>query len=196
MKFLTAERLHHLFLDQTVEDTDIRHHTGHWINGAMDRHKAVPFGTLPAILQPRERVTARDAGDVEPGRRHISIQIFILIQPNRVERADGFLPIQLGPEDACKVFRRGNPAFEVGHIQVQILMVKFFEHIEQDALQLLKNPGDQTKMQEIVTLADDAYHGVDVNGDGQIDPVAGEAGALTAYLQGQLMATLSLVPNA
>jgi hypothetical protein len=40
-----------------------------------------------------------------------------------------------------------------------------------------------------------AYHGVDVNGDGQIDPVAGEAGALTAYLQGQLMATLSLAPN-
>jgi serine/threonine protein kinase len=67
--------------------------------------------------------------------------------------------------------------------------------IEQDALQLLKNPADQTKIQEIVRLADDAYHGVDVNGDGQIDPVAGEAGALTAYLQGQLMATLSLAPN-
>jgi hypothetical protein len=35
-----------------------------------------------------------------------------------------------------------------------------------------------------------------VNGDGQIDPVAGEAGALTAYLQGQLMTTLSLAPGA
>ena len=68
--------------------------------------------------------------------------------------------------------------------------------IEQDALQLLKNPGDQTKVQEIVTLADDAYHGIDVNGDGQIDPVAGEAGALTAYLQGQMMATLSFTPSA
>jgi hypothetical protein len=67
--------------------------------------------------------------------------------------------------------------------------------IEQDALQLLKNHADQAKIQEIVRLADDAYHGVDVNGDGQIDPVAGEAGALTAYLQGQLMATLSLAPN-
>ena len=67
--------------------------------------------------------------------------------------------------------------------------------IEQDALQLLKNPTDSTKIQEIATLADDAYHGVDANGDGQIDPVAGEAGALTAYLQGQLMATLSLVPS-
>ncbi len=68
--------------------------------------------------------------------------------------------------------------------------------IEQDALQLLKNPTDSPKIQEIATLADDAYHGVDANGDGQIDPVAGEAGALTAYLQGQLMATLSLVPSA
>src|SRR5437660_12791792 len=59
--------------------------------------------------------------------------------------------------------------------------------IEQDALQLIKNPADQTKVQEIVTLADDTYHGVDVNGDGQIDPVAGEARTLTAYLQRQLM---------
>jgi hypothetical protein len=48
----------------------------------------------------------------------------------------------------------------------------------------------------MVTFADDAYHGVDVNGDGRIDPVTREAGALTAYLQGQLMATLSLAPGA
>jgi hypothetical protein len=67
--------------------------------------------------------------------------------------------------------------------------------LDQDTLQLLKNSADQAKIQEIVRLADDAYHGVDINGDGQIDPVAGEAGALTAYLQGQLMATLSLAPN-
>jgi hypothetical protein len=67
--------------------------------------------------------------------------------------------------------------------------------IEQDALYLLKNPADLAKVQEMVTFADDAYHGVDVNGDGQIDPVTGEAGALTAYLQGQLMATLSLAPG-
>jgi len=36
---------------------------------------------------------------------------------------------------------------------------------------------------------------VDANGDGQIDPVVGEAGALTAYLQGQLMSTISLAPG-
>jgi hypothetical protein len=67
--------------------------------------------------------------------------------------------------------------------------------IDQDALNLRKNPADLAKVQEIAMLADAAYHGVDVNGNGQIDPVVGEAGALTAYLQGQLMPTLSLAPR-
>ena len=68
--------------------------------------------------------------------------------------------------------------------------------IEQDALHLRGNPADLTPVQEIVRLADNAYHGVDANSDGQIETIAGEAGALTAYLQGQLMATLSLTPKA
>jgi Anti-sigma-K factor rskA, C-terminal len=68
--------------------------------------------------------------------------------------------------------------------------------IEQDALLLHTHPTDLTPVQEIVRLADDAFHGVDVNGDGQIDPVKGEAGAVTAFLQGQLMATVSLTPGA
>jgi hypothetical protein len=34
-----------------------------------------------------------------------------------------------------------------------------------------------------------------VNGDGHIDPVAGEGGAITAFQQGQLIATLMLSPN-
>jgi serine/threonine protein kinase len=68
--------------------------------------------------------------------------------------------------------------------------------IEQDALKLQAHPTDVTAIQAVTTLADYAYHGVDVNGNGQIDPVAGEAGALTAYVQGQLMATLSLAPPA
>ena len=67
--------------------------------------------------------------------------------------------------------------------------------IDQDALNLRKNPADLAKVQEIAMLADAAYHGVDTNGNGQIDPVVGEAGALTAYLQGQLMPTLSLAPR-
>jgi len=67
--------------------------------------------------------------------------------------------------------------------------------INQDVLNLRKGPADLTKVQEIAMLADAAYHGVDANGDGQIDPVVGEAGALTAYLQGQLMSTISLAPG-
>jgi serine/threonine protein kinase len=64
--------------------------------------------------------------------------------------------------------------------------------IQQDLLQLQAQPTDQSTIQQIVTLADNSYHGVDVNGDGQIDPVPGEAGAITAYQQGQLMATVTL----
>jgi len=67
--------------------------------------------------------------------------------------------------------------------------------IDGDTVTLLQHPTELTKVPEIVMLAGYAYHGVDVNGDGRIDPVAGEAGAITAYLQGQLMATLPLVPG-
>jgi len=67
--------------------------------------------------------------------------------------------------------------------------------IDQDAFNLRKNPADLTKVQEIVMLADAAYYGVDANGNGQIDPVVGEAGALTAYQQGQLMPSISLAPR-
>ncbi len=67
--------------------------------------------------------------------------------------------------------------------------------INQDVLNLHKDPADLTKVQEIARLADTAYHGVDSNSDGQIDPVVGEAGALTAYQQGQLMSSISLAPG-
>jgi hypothetical protein len=68
--------------------------------------------------------------------------------------------------------------------------------IEHDVLLLRAHPTNLASIQEITSLADDIYHGIDVNGDGQIDPVVGEAGALSAYLQGQLMATLILFPSA
>jgi serine/threonine protein kinase len=64
--------------------------------------------------------------------------------------------------------------------------------IDQDAFLLQTHPTDVPKVEEIVKLADYAYYGVDVNGDGQIDPAPGEAGAKTAFQQGQLIATLSL----
>jgi hypothetical protein len=64
--------------------------------------------------------------------------------------------------------------------------------IDQDAVLLRTHPTDVAKVEHIVKLADYAYHGVDVNGDGQIDPVPEEAGAITAFQQGQLIATLTL----
>jgi serine/threonine protein kinase len=67
--------------------------------------------------------------------------------------------------------------------------------IDQDALILRTHPTDVSKVKEIVRLADYAYHGVDVNGDGQIDSIPGEGGAISAFKQGQLIATLSFNSN-
>src|SRR5216683_1438733 len=80
-----------------------------------------------------------------------------------------------------------------GLVQIALSNIKgWVTTINQDVLNLRKDPADLTKVQEIAMLADAAYHGVDANSDGQIDPVVGEAGALTAYLQGQLMSSISL----
>ncbi|HEX7737756.1 MAG TPA: zinc ribbon domain-containing protein [Ktedonobacteraceae bacterium] len=68
--------------------------------------------------------------------------------------------------------------------------------IDQDALTLLNNPSSQASVSAISALADHAFHGVDSNGNGQIESIAGEEGAATAYLRGQLMATLTLIPLA
>ena len=64
--------------------------------------------------------------------------------------------------------------------------------VDNDALQLLADPTNTNLIPEIVSLSDHAYHGFDQNGNGTIEPVVGEAGALTAYTQGQLMALLNL----
>jgi serine/threonine protein kinase len=61
-----------------------------------------------------------------------------------------------------------------------------------DLIGLQKTPSDTSKIAEIVTLAGDAYTGVDTNKNGNIEPVDGEGGAVTAYQQAQLMATLTL----
>jgi serine/threonine protein kinase len=63
-----------------------------------------------------------------------------------------------------------------------------------DLVGLQKTPGDTTKVAEIVTLSADAYTGVDANNNGQIEAIEGEGGAVTAYLEAQLMATLILAP--
>jgi len=66
------------------------------------------------------------------------------------------------------------------------------QQINGDALQLLANPSATAQVAEIVSRSDHAYHGFDQNGNGTIEPIVGEAGAVTAYTQGQLMATLTL----
>lgn len=64
--------------------------------------------------------------------------------------------------------------------------------IDHDVEGLLANPGNTGNIQEIVTLSDHVLNGVDLNNDGQVDPVPGEAGAVTAYNHGQFMAILPL----
>jgi hypothetical protein len=83
-----------------------------------------------------------------------------------------------------------------GHVAICLENMKgWITTIDQDAQALLNNPTDTAKVQEIVTLANHAYNGFDANGDGSIDPIPGEGGAVTAYFHGQLMAALVLAPG-
>ncbi len=109
-----------------------------------------------------------------------------------VAGAEEHAALALSQKDATSVMRQHAVLMDVALSNI----IRRLTTIEQDVLHLQAQPTDLSSIQEITTLADDAYHGVDVNGDGQIDPVVGEAGALTAYQQGQLMATLSLASSA
>jgi hypothetical protein len=83
-----------------------------------------------------------------------------------------------------------------GHVAICLENMKgWITTIDQDALALLNNPTDTTKVQEIVKLANNALNGIDLDGDESIDPVPGEGGAVTAYFHGQLMAALVLAPG-
>jgi hypothetical protein len=65
--------------------------------------------------------------------------------------------------------------------------------INEEALKILADPTiAANEVAELVSLSDRAYRGFDQNGDGKTAPIVGEAGALTAYTSGQLMATLTL----
>jgi hypothetical protein len=66
--------------------------------------------------------------------------------------------------------------------------------VDRDAAALAADPTQTGTIAEIVSLTDRAYHGIDTNGDEQVDPVIGEAGAVTAYAHSQLMASLALSP--
>jgi len=83
-----------------------------------------------------------------------------------------------------------------GHVEICITNIQgWVTTVDNDAIDLLAHPDHAFKVQEIVTLSDHAYHGVALNGDEQILPVPGGGGAITAYLHGQLMATMTLAPG-
>lgn len=115
---------------------------------------------------------------------------FGLLGKGYIAGAEEHASLALSQKDATSVMHQHAALMEIALSNV----TGWVTTIEQDLLRLHGHPTDLSSLQEITTLADNAYHGVDVNGDGQIDPVPGEAGALTAYQQGQLMATLFLTP--
>jgi hypothetical protein len=79
------------------------------------------------------------------------------------------------------------------HVKIAVANIEgWVTTIEQDAINLVNNPNDPSKVAEVVRLADRTYHGVDLDGDESIDPVPGEAGAVTAYEHTQLMVSLDL----
>ncbi len=116
---------------------------------------------------------------------------FGLLGKGFVSGAEEHASLALSQPDATSVMRLHAGLMDIGLSNITTWVTT----IEQDVLHLRAHPTNLASIQGITILADDAYHGVDVNGDGQIDPVVGEGGALTAYLQGQLMATLSVVPG-
>lgn len=81
-----------------------------------------------------------------------------------------------------------------GHVEIATTNITgWATTIDLDALNLLANPNDSASITDVVKLAAQTYNGVDANGNGHIDPIPGEAGAVTAYQQGQLMAQLPLI---
>ena len=68
--------------------------------------------------------------------------------------------------------------------------------IDQDAQSLLTNPNDTNRAHDMLMLSERALNGIDLNHNGHVDPVKGEAGANSAYLAGQAMAGLTLLPAA
>lgn len=79
------------------------------------------------------------------------------------------------------------------HVEIATSNIKgWVSTVNQDALNLRAHPSDTSHVAEIVAFSDHAYHGL-AGPDGQVNPVPGEAGAITAYAHGQFMAGLPLV---
>jgi serine/threonine protein kinase len=111
------------------------------------------------------------------------------------EEKSGYVPgalshtsLAVTVSDASAPMRAHAPSVEaaLGNIQTWDTILL------RDLVGLLKTPSDTTKAPEIVTLANNAFAGVDANNNGQIEATQGEGGAVTAYQQAQQMATLAL----
>ena len=117
---------------------------------------------------------------------------FGLLNKGYIAGAEEHASLALSQSDATTIMRQHADLMDLSLTNIS----QWVTTIEQDLLSLRAHPGDLTSLSQIATLADNALHGVDTNGDGQIDPVVGEAGAITAFQQGELMATLTLTPAA
>lgn len=73
-------------------------------------------------------------------------------------------------------------------------ITKWVTTIQQDVLAVLDGQVSPTAIAEIAALAQRTDIGVDANGNGRVEAIPGEAGAINAYTFGQLMATLPLAP--
>ena len=116
---------------------------------------------------------------------------FGLLDKGFIADAEEHASLALSQKDATNVMRQHAALMDIALSNITGWMTT----IDKDLLHQQAHLTDMSSLQQISLLADDAYHGVDVNGDGQIDPVVGEAGAITAYQQGQFMATVTLVPS-
>ncbi len=79
------------------------------------------------------------------------------------------------------------------HMAIQN-MTGWLQTIDQDALKVLQGNRDQATQNQIVGLSEIALNGQSMNGDDAVNPVMGEAGATQAYIHGQKLATLQLMP--
>ncbi len=85
-----------------------------------------------------------------------------------------------------------NIKLHAGHVGIAVSDVRdWVTTIDKDAIALTQNQTLQNNITEIAQLADKVLHGVP-GPDGQVLPVQGQAGALTAYQHGQFMAALQL----
>jgi hypothetical protein len=122
---------------------------------------------------------------------------FGLLDPGNTPSDRGYLvtaaqhaALAANQPDSTDLIRRQAKKVETSIDNIRTLL----QQIKGDALTLLSNPSGTSQVAEIVTRSNHAYYGFDQNGNGVIEPVIGEAGAITAYTQGQLMATLTLSP--